>query len=334
MDKPNILVNLPASFFKTPSLKPIFGRLAKIGKVKKTSHNAPDEIKKDLAWADAVIMWSWPTMSDELLDQAPKIKYMGHLDISQRGARVALARKLPISTSRHGFSPAVSEMALGLILTSLRRISDYHAQMRAGKEFWIKDFPIEIDPLERELTGRTVGIVGLGQVGGRLRELLEPFHCTVKVYDPFLPDELAKAKSVEKVELKDLMKGCEVIVLCAASNAGTKNLIDAKMIKAMKPGTVFVNVARAALVETDALVERLKKSDIVAAVDVFDQEPLPRNHPLRKLPNALLTPHRAGGLMSSVERILTWLIDDLENALAGKPLKCPVTENMISRLDA
>lgn len=334
MDKPNILVNLPPTFFTTPSLKPVFARLAKIGKVKKTSYNTPEEIRKDLAWADAVIMWSWPVMSDELLEPAKKLKYMGHLDISQRGAQVQLKRGLKTSVARHGFSPAVSEMALLLILDGLRRVSDYHAQMRAAKEVWIRDFPIDIDPLERELTGRKVGIIGLGQVGGRLAELLQPFQCELLTYDPFLPDEVAAKRGAKKVELKQLMRESDVVVVCAASNAGTKNLIDAKLIKAMRPGTVFVNVARAALVDTEALVERLKKNDIVACIDVFDKEPLDTKHPLRKLPNALLTPHRAGGLMSSVTRILNWLIDDLEATLAGRPQSCALTESMISRLDA
>lgn len=334
MDKANILVNLPPTFFTTASLKPVFKRLSSLGKVKKTSHNTPEEIRKDLAWADYVIMWSWPTMSDELLATAPKLRYIGHLDISQRGAKVQLEHKLPTSVARHGFSPAVAEMALGLILSCLRRTSDYHAQMRVGKEKWVSNFPGDIDPLERELTGRTVGIIGLGQVGGRLAELLQPFHVQLKTYDPFLPDEIAAKRGAQKVELKELMKGCDVVVLCAASNAGTKNLIDARMIKLLKPNAVFVNVARAALVETNALVERLKKGDLVAAVDVFDKEPLEKNHPLRRLPNVFITPHRAGGLISSVDRIMNWLIDDLENVMAGRKQEYAVSESMISRLDA
>lgn len=334
MNKLNILVNLPAGFFNTPALKPFFARVAKLGKVRKTSHNTPEEIQKDLAWADAVIMWSWPVMSDQLLDAAKNLKYIGHLDISQRGAKVQLAHKLPSSLAKHGWSPAVSEMALGLILQALRKTSQYHAAMRVGKEKWVSNFPIDIDPLERELTGRSVGIIGLGQVGGRLRELLEPFHCPVAVYDPFLPDAVAKAKNVTKMPLKQLMSSSQVIVVCAASNAGTQKLVDAKLINAMKPGTIFVNVARAALVDTDALVARLAKGDITAAIDVFDKEPLAKNDPLRKLPNALLTPHRAGGLMASIDRILNWLLEDLENVVASRPQKYAVTESMISRLDA
>ena len=89
----------------------------------------------------------------------------------------------------------------------------------------------------------------------------------------------------------------------------------------------------AALVDTAALVERLRKGDLYAAIDVFDKEPLPFDAELRKLNNAWLTPHRAGGLISSVQRCVDWLIDDLENVLANRPQRCPVTEKTIPSLD-
>ncbi len=330
----NILVNLPPTFFTQPELAPCFDRVAQHGTVRKTSHNTPGEIADDLNWADAVFMWSWPVLDAGLLDRVDKLDFAGHIDVSQAGARAELARGIPVSSSKGGFSPAVAEMALGLILSALRKISDYHSAMRAGTEKWVQVFPKDIDPLERELTDRTVGIIGMGRVGGRLRELLEPFHCPIRVYDPFLPDEMAKAKNVSKVTLPELVARSSVIVLCAASNSGTHHLLDANLIQSMPANAVFVNVARSSLVNTEALIARLTRGDLVAAIDVFDQEPLPQNHPLRRLPNALLTPHRAGGLIPSVERNLNWLIDDFENHLAARPLRYAVTADMVDRLDA
>jgi phosphoglycerate dehydrogenase-like enzyme len=136
------------------------------------------------------------------------------------------------------------------------------------------------------------------------------------------------------MELSELIRHSELVVLCAASNAGTKHLIGAKQLKLFKKDSVLINVARAALVDTHALVARLKKNDMFAAVDVFDKEPLEKNAALRKLPNAFLTPHRAGGLYESVERIIGYLVDDLEAHWAGLPRKHPLTENMIPALDA
>ncbi len=330
----NILINLPSGFFQQAELVPTWERLAQLGAVRQTSHNNADEIRDDLAWADAVFMWSWPALTDDLLDHALNLKFRGHIDISQGAARLALARGVPVALSRGGFSPAVSEMALALILSTLRKVSDYHAQMRAGSEPWVQNFPTDIDPLERELTGRSVGIVGFGNVGRRLGELLQPFRPALRVYDPFVPGDVLQAHNAMRVDLDEMLRDSEVVVLCAASNPGTAHLIGREQLALLRPHAVFINVARAALVDTQALVERLQRSDLFAAIDVFDSEPLARDAALRALPNAYLTPHRAGGTMASVARTLNWLIDDFEAVLAGEQQKYALTEHMLPSLDA
>ena len=303
------------------------------GDVRRTSHNTAAEIHDDLAWADVVLMWGWPSYTPELLDAASRLRFAGHLDITQPSARLALARGLPVSVSRGGFSPAVAEMALGLILTLLRRTSDYHAQMRAGTEAWVNDFPTEIDTRERELTRRSVGIVGFGQVGRRLGELLDPFQCELRIVDPFAPESLFAVHGPKRVSLDEMLTQSDVVVLCAASNAGTSHLLGRREIELLRPDAVLVNVARAALVDTDALADRLRLGNLSAALDVFDHEPLDPASPLRALPNAYLTPHRAGGLIVSVQRILSWLIDDLEAFLDGRERKYALTEAMLPSLD-
>jgi hypothetical protein len=117
----NVLVNLPAGFFAAPELADLFERLSGLGSLVTTSHDTADALRPDLAAADAVILWSWPPLTDDLLDAAPRLIYRGHLDITQAAARTALARGVPVSVSRHGFSPAVAEMALALTLGLLRK---------------------------------------------------------------------------------------------------------------------------------------------------------------------------------------------------------------------
>jgi phosphoglycerate dehydrogenase-like enzyme len=330
----NLLTNFLPGFYKTPQLKRFWARAEKLGTVRKRSWNTPDEIRKDLAWADAVLMWSWPVLDDALLDAAPKLKFSGQIDCGRLGAETALRRGLPLTLTKRCWSPAVAEMALALTLNLLRKTSTYHMAARSGKEHWVGSFPDTLDFHERELAGLPVGIVGFGAVGRRYAELLAPFRCRIRVYDPFLPPQIAEQAGVSLVELDELLRESDVVTLCAASNQGTSRLIGKKRVAMLRKGAVFVNVARAALVETDALVARLKKGDIYAAIDVFDQEPLAAKSPLRKLPNAFLTPHRAGGLITSVERALTMLLDDLEAHLAGQPRKYPLVEAMIPALDA
>jgi len=334
MSKINLLVNLPSGFFTAPVLRPVFRRLSAVAVLRKRSHNAAAEIASDLRWADAVIMWSWPALTHELLDKAPRLAFSGQLDITQSAARVALERGLPVSVSRRAWSPAVAEMALALILAGLRRTSTFHAAMWAGKERWVRKFPDDIDADERQLTGRPVGIVGLGAVGQRLAELLAPFRCSLRACDPFLPADAAARFGVTRTPLRDLIRNSDVVVICAASNKGTRHLVGKREIAAFRRGAVLVNVARAALVDTQALLARLKKGDMYAALDVFDAEPLDPRSPLRRLPNVYLTPHRAGGVLASVERIITQLADDLEAHLAGQPRAHALTERMLPALDA
>jgi phosphoglycerate dehydrogenase-like enzyme len=278
-------------------------------------------------------MWSWPRLTDELLDLTSSLKMLAHLDITQEAARVALSRGIPVSVARSAFSPAVAEMAMTLILTGLRRTSDYHALMRAGREPWVRSFPDDIGPLERELTGRTVGIIGFGRIGRRLAELLAPFHVNLLVCDPFV-DESQLPQGAVKLDIDAIAARSEVLVLCAASNEGTNKLLGREQIDLMPTNCLFVNVARAALVDTSALLARLQRGDMTAMIDVFDQEPLPQNDPFRQLPNAYLTPHRAGGILASVDRILTWLTDDIEAFFNEGTMKHRLTESMIPSLDA
>lgn len=330
----NLLVNLPPDFFTQPELEDRFLDLARRFELRRTSHNTPEEIAPDLAWADAVIMWSWPRLDHALLDRAGSLLYVGHIDVCQTAARCELERGIRVSTSRGGWSPAVSEMALGLILSALRRISDYHASMRQGNEKWVSAFPKDIDPLERHLSGQTVGIVGFGRVGRRLAELLRPFQVDLLVVDPFVPESALEPFSAKRVTMDAMVDACEVVVLSAASNEGTRHLLDADRIARLRPHSVLVNVARANLIDTEALIRRLRQGDMQASLDVFDREPLEAESVLRQLPNCYLTPHRAGGLIASVQRTVDWLIEDLHLVLAGQAQRYPLRPEMIPALDA
>jgi phosphoglycerate dehydrogenase-like enzyme len=327
MSKPKLLINLPPGFFRHEALQGIFARLESLAcEVRQTSHNTPEEIADDVAWAEAIIMWAWPDLTDEILAASPGLKFVGHINGGRKMAEAELRQDITVSEARHGWSPAVAEMALTLMLTVLRKAGDHHVQMRQGTERWVQDFPGDIDVSERRLGGRRVGIVGFGRIGQRLAELLRPFGVDLRAYDPYLPTEVANRFGAHLVGLDELVADSDVIVLCAANTEESRHLITRRHIEAMRPGTVLVNVGRSSLIDMAALLDRLRHGDIAAALDVFDREPLEADSPLRALPNAYLTPHRAGGILESVQDILTMLTDDLERHLEGQPLRFRLTE--------
>ena len=328
--KLKLLLNLPPSFFPHPSLRPYWARLGRLASVRKRSHNTPEEIAHDLAWADAVIMWSWPVFDENMLREAGGLTYLGQINTTGTTARACLRQRIALSEARHCWSPAVAEMALTLMLAGLRKSSALHLQMRAGSEPWVNDFPADIDPLERQLSGRSVGLVGFGGIGRRLAELLRPFGCDLRIYDPFVPASAMKVYGGRPASVTELLKRSDVVVLCAANVEGAAHLLDAGRVAALKPGCVLVNVGRSMLIDMPALVKRLKQGDITAMLDVFDTEPLEKESVLRTLPNAFLTPHRAGGIIESVQRALSMLSDDLEAQLAGRKRRYAVTTKMLA----
>lgn len=334
MAGPNVLVNLPAGYVSHPHLRPHWARLEGLaGEVRYRSSGAWEAIADDLAWCDAIVTDRAPPLLDPQLDMATRLRFAAMLDVCQPAARVAFRRGLAISHGRFGGSAATAELALTLILGTLRRTAEHHAAMRAGTETWPRNLPDDLDLRERQLTGRPVGIVGFGHVGRRLAELLAPFACPLSVSDPLLEDEVLRSYGAVRLGLGELFERNDVIVICAAGHRGTRHLIGAEQLGRMRPGALLVNVARALIVDTDALLTRLTSGDISAAIDTFDIEPLPAGHPLRGLPNAYLTPHRGGTLMESLQRTLGWLIDDTEAFFAGKARRWAIHEGMVNTLE-
>lgn len=238
----HILLNLPGSFHSADFLQPCIERLRALGELRQSSHNTAEDISDDLTWADSVLMWAWPRLEAELLAASAPIHYIGHIDMSQRMARAELGAKIAVSLSKSAWSPAVAEMALTLILSSLRRTSNYHQEMWEGKEHWCSalSLPDDVDPAERELTGMSVGIVGLGQVGQRLAKFLQPFEVQLHVVDPFVPDAVIERFHGRRVNIDEMIAACDVVVLCAAANEGTSRLFNAKRIEALRPDAVYV----------------------------------------------------------------------------------------------
>ncbi len=131
----NILTSLGGSFYRSPFLKEHFARLGQLGSVSLT-YDA-EQFGRELLRADAWLGWGWPEPSREMLKYAPRLRWSGHLNLTYGGAVALLDKGVAVSEARHCWSPAVAEMALGLILGGLRKITDYHSAMRRGDEVWI-----------------------------------------------------------------------------------------------------------------------------------------------------------------------------------------------------
>ncbi len=272
---------------------------------------------------DAVIVTHGsPRLSWELLDAASALSFVGELEGDRFFGRVdvdaAAERGITVVDTTHGSSRPVAEFALAMAILGLRDTWRYAKRLQAGDAVTptARTEPDRI--VNSELEGRTVGLVGFGHIGWRLAELLRPFGCDVLAFDPFAARELAEVSDVTFTrDLDTLLRGSEVVVLLVPHTAATTRMIGAEQLAALRPGAVLVNVARGGVVDTDALVTAARRDEQVFCIDVLDPEPIPLDHPLRDLPNVMLTPHLAGATGQSRKRFFALMVDEVLRHFAG-----------------
>ena len=211
-------------------------------------------------------------------------------------------------------------MALALMLTLVRRIPDYAAELRNGVSR-TNEYVNEGETL----FGRRVGIVGFGRIGRAVAKLLPPLGVEIVVSDPY-----AQADSVQ---LDELVSTCSVVVLCAALTPETRGMFDKRRLSLLRDGSYLINVARGGLIDLEALLNELRSGRITAALDVTDPlEPLPPDHELRKLPNVILTPHIAAGGIEMRREIGAIAVEEVVRFAKGEPPLNRVTVEMLATM--
>lgn len=277
-----------------------------------------------------------PRVSAEVLSSTRRLTFVGELEGDRFAQRIDVdaARERNVRTvdTTHGSSYPVSEWALAMMLIGLRNAGAHFRKLIAGEE-WGTPEQRESAPefaMNEELTGKTVGLIGGGYIARRLLEFLKPFRTTNLVHDPYISRDIAYAYDFTLTSLGNLMSKSDVVVCLVPITPGTKGLIGAHELAQLRPGSVFVNVSRGAVVETEALIERLRSGDIVACLDVFDPEPIPPDSPVRQLSNVFLTPHIAGTTQRSRTRFFEEMVNELERHFAGHETLFDLTEQTLS----
>ena len=216
------------------------------------------------------------------------------------------------------FGPVVAEMGLGLALASSRQIAWTDRAFRSGEPNWSHTtFETEIGT-PFALYDKPVGFIGFGGLARSLKPLLEPFRCSIRAYDPWLTDTYLKREGVTPVDLETLMATSKVIFVLAVPSASNKGLVTRDLLSLVRPDAVFVLLSRAHLVDFDALTEMVLAGRFRASIDVYPEEPLAEDHPIRAARFSVLSSHRAGAHGESLPAIGRVVADDLEAICAGK----------------
>ena len=200
-------------------------------------------------------------------------------------------------------SRSVAELVVSFAIALLRHVPTSHKELQNG--MWCQH-------IGTYLTGRTVGIIGCGNIGKDLVKLLQPFECSILVNDIQNYNDFYNQYNIETTEKEELLARSEVVTLHIPLNDSTKYMITRERLALMKPGAVLINTARGGLIDESALKERLMGGHIAAALDVFSIEP-PHDQELLELPNLLVTPHIGGSSHEAIFAMGRAAIDGLDN---------------------
>ncbi|MBL8994780.1 MAG: hydroxyacid dehydrogenase [Spirochaetia bacterium] len=292
------------------------------------AHIDSEILKKSIRGADGVMTsWGTPALTAEFLDLAPKLKIVAHAagSIKPIVSDEIWKRKITVTSAASAIAFSVAEYTLGSLILGLRRLQANVAHVREGK--WGSDHEaVRMLSLDYAV----IGLVGAGFVGRRVVEVLRP-HCpNLLMFDPILSKADAKKLGVKKATLAEIAAKADAVTLHAPDLPATYRMIDRKFIFAMKPNALLVNSARGKLIEETALIERLKRGDLSAILDVTDPEPPAKDNPLRSLANVILTPHVAGS--GAYQRVGKFAVTELEQVLKGKKPTYAVTKEMLKHM--
>jgi phosphoglycerate dehydrogenase-like enzyme len=207
-----------------------------------------------------------------------------------------------------------SGIAIGLMLELTRRIGYENARMKSGVPWQTTIGP--------DLDGMTLGVLGLGKLGQRTARIGKAFGMNVIAWSTNLTPEKCKEAGVDYVSKEDLFRQADIVTIHVVLSARSRGLVGAKELALMKPTAYIVNTSRGPIIEEAALLAALRENKIAGAgLDVFDTEPLPLDHPLRKMDNVVITPHLGYVALQNYRSYMAGVVEDIRAFIDGKPLR-------------
>ena len=273
----------------------------------------------DCVQAVAVVAYSHPIVDGLLLDRCPRVKIVSNHGVGVDHIDVAAAqqRGVLVGNTPGCLDAATADMTMALILSVARNIviGDRFAR---GSEFTHYDPSILIG---QEVTGSTLGIVGMGRIGVEVARRARAFDMTILYHNRNRRPDIEDSLGVQFVTLNDLLRVSDFVTLNCPLTEETHGLIGSAEFQQMKTSGILINMARGPVVQTDALYEALTTGQITAAgLDVTDPEPLPRDHPLLQLDNVIVAPHLGSASNVTRRRMMQITVDNLIAGLEGRPL--------------
>jgi len=251
--------------------------------------------------AEVLIVRSKPLVTRKVIYAGKKLKIIARAGVGLDNIDLDAARErgIEVINAPEAVTNSVAELTIGLMLSALRKIAYADRMMRRG--IWAKK-----ESIGYELRGKTLGIIGMGRIGRAVARMARyGFGMKILYYDVIrCPKEFEEEVGAVYTDLDSLLRGADVVSIHVPLTPKTKHLINESRLKLMKKTAILVNTSRGGVVDTNALIKALREGWIAgAAIDVYEEEPLPPNHPLTKLENVVLTPHIGASTYEALERV-------------------------------
>lgn len=268
----------------------------------------------------AALLIGQTAMPRARLNMAPNLKAIFNIEtnfLPNVDYRACRERGIWVLAPTAAFATPVAEVAVAMAIDLVRGISAADRAFRRGTE----RYGLPSNEGVFHFSGAPIGLIGFGDLGRALRGLLVPFRNPVRVHDPWLPDELIRAHDCMPASLDDVLSQSRVIFMLAAPTTSNRGFIGRRELSLLPDGAAFLLLSRAAVVDFPELFREVRSGRIRAAVDVFPEEPVPADDPLRVGlgDNLLLSPHRSGGTPEALFQVGRMAVADAELVMKGLP---------------
>ncbi|PBB91468.1 MULTISPECIES: hydroxyacid dehydrogenase [unclassified Mesorhizobium] len=296
---------------------PQLARFRKRYRIVETTPEGVSELPTDVL-AEARYIVGQPPITPQTLERLKALRCIFNVEtnlINNIPYETLFARGIHVVTTGLVFAEPVAELGLAMALNLARGIVDADLAFRQGKELWGGDG----NQTARLLSGSDVGIIGFGDLGRALNRLLTGFRTRTRVFDPWLPPSVLVEHGVEPASLERVLSESDFVFVVASVTSENQGFLGADAFAKMRQGAAFILLSRAGVVDFPALMEAVKSGHVVAASDVFPEEPLAKDHPVRSLSGFLRSAHRAGALDVAFKRMGDMVLEDMDLVDRGLP---------------
>ncbi|MEZ5802132.1 MAG: hydroxyacid dehydrogenase [Rhizobiaceae bacterium] len=283
--------------------------------------------------AEARYIIGQPPIAPETLAKLRSLRCVANVEtnlLNNMPYETLFERGIYVITPGSVFAEPVAELGLAMALNLARDIVDADLAFRRSEELWGGDG----NQAARLLSGADVGIIGFGDLGKAINRLLTGFRTRTKVYDPWLPPSILRDHGVEPASLDEVLGESDFVFVMASVTSDNQGFLGADAFAKMRKGAAFILLSRAGVVDFDALMAAVRSGHIIAASDVFPEEPLAKDHPVRAIPHFLRSAHRAGALDIAFKRMGDMVLEDFDLMDRGlPPMRCKRAEReTVSRM--